>query len=92
MLRTNTVLCCHRNEIIARLKEDFNIMKRNFRLQALLAAAKHSIDTWTMNNNNNIMLLLAVGGIELSVRLYIEPELGLETCGLWTYTVSEIFF
>ena len=23
MLRTNTVFCCHRNEIISRLKEDF---------------------------------------------------------------------
>ena len=23
MLRTNTVFCCHRNETIARLKEDF---------------------------------------------------------------------
>ena len=23
MLRTNTVFCCHRNEIIAQLKEDF---------------------------------------------------------------------
>ena len=28
MLRTNTVLCCHRNEIIARLKEDFGYETR----------------------------------------------------------------
>ena len=28
MLRTNTVFCCHRNEIIARLKEDFGYETR----------------------------------------------------------------
>ena len=28
MLRPNTVFCCHRNEIIARLKEDFGYETR----------------------------------------------------------------
>ena len=28
MLRPNTVFCCHRNEIIARLKEDFRYETR----------------------------------------------------------------
>ena len=28
MLRTNTVFCCHRNEIIALLKEDFGYKTR----------------------------------------------------------------
>ena len=28
MLRTNTVFCCHRNEKIARLKEDFGYETR----------------------------------------------------------------
>ena len=28
MLRTNKVFCCHRNEIIARLKEDFGYETR----------------------------------------------------------------
>ena len=28
MLRTNTVFCCHRNEMIARLKEDFGYETR----------------------------------------------------------------
>ena len=28
MLRTDTVFCCHRNEIIARLKEDFGYETR----------------------------------------------------------------
>ena len=28
MLGTNTVFCCHRNEIIARLKEDFGYETR----------------------------------------------------------------
>ena len=28
MLRTNTMFCCHRNEIIARLKEDFGYETR----------------------------------------------------------------
>ena len=57
MLRTNTVFCCHRNEIIARLKEDFGYETRlpltgpvPFTLSAVNGLDENKVDNEWMHN------------------------------------------